>query len=420
MICILRHISVHLWVSALVAIPLCFYLLPGLAGFFAGINPLITGIIICGGVMVFIGVLTDRMAKRVLSRLIKEGQVWERSGINNKAEKNYINALRIYDTFLLWPFFWKKMAHNISGTIARFQLNTASENQNFKLATAVYLKMNPQDVDIAELWLKQIQKSARVSALDQEVLSLLAEKQFANPVLSALMADIFLGLERKDFTAKKLYHHLQKEPVFEKQYSQKIEDSIGKPDLPFKKDVSFSQPIPPPRKKSVNGKKIPDITKKTVSSLKQLIALMGSVLSLFIGLVVKGVAYIKAHEKGPFYLKICFSGIVSVGLLCFMITTLSHLFKARPVETAPVNIQIQVPKPFTIQVSAYLNQKHADRYVDSLKKKGIDAIIKKVAGGGKTWFVVRVSEFTDKKSAEDYGRKLKQDHIIDDFFVNNK
>jgi cell division protein FtsN len=55
-----------------------------------------------------------------------------------------------------------------------------------------------------------------------------------------------------------------------------------------------------------------------------------------------------------------------------------------------------------------------------LKKKGIDAVIKKVAGGGKTWFLVQVSEFTDKKSAEDYGQKLKQNHIIDDFFVNNK
>jgi hypothetical protein len=234
------------------------------------------------------------------------------------------------------------------------------------------------------------------------------------------MADIFLGLERKDFTAKKLYHHVQKEPVFEERYSQKIEGVIGRLDYPFKKEVSFSQTVPPPRKKREIGKQIPVITKKIVSSLKRWIAFMGSVLSLFIGSVVKGTAYIKAHKKVQFYLKIGFSGIVSVGLVYFMITTLSHLFKSRAVETIPVNIQIQIPKPFTIQVSAYLNQKHADRYVDSLKKKGIDAVIKKVDGGGKTWFVVRVSEFTDKKSAEDYGRKLKQNHIIDDFFVNNK
>jgi len=55
----------------------------------------------------------------------------------------------------------------------------------------------------------------------------------------------------------------------------------------------------------------------------------------------------------------------------------------------------------------------------SLKKKGIEASVKKVAGGGKTWFVVRVSSFVDKKSATTYGQKLKQQKIIDDFFVNN-
>jgi nicotinamide riboside kinase len=43
-----------------------------------------------------------------------------------------------------------------------------------------------------------------------------------------------------------------------------------------------------------------------------------------------------------------------------------------------------------------------------------------VDGGGKTWFVVRVSEFADKKSADTYGRHLKQQKIIDDFFVTNK
>ena len=96
------------------------------------------------------------------------------------------------------------------------------------------------------------------------------------------------------------------------------------------------------------------------------------------------------------------------------------MFKSRTVEKEKIKIQIQVPKPFTIQVAAYLKQKHADRYVDILKKKGIDAVIKKVGGGGKTWFVVRVSEFIDKKSATAYGEKLVQQNIIDDFFVNNK
>jgi cell division protein FtsN len=103
-----------------------------------------------------------------------------------------------------------------------------------------------------------------------------------------------------------------------------------------------------------------------------------------------------------------------------MVSTISHTFKSRTIEKEKIKIPIQVFKPFTIQVAAYLKQKHAKRYVGILKKKEIDARIKKVYGGGKTWFVVRISEFTDKKSAVAYGRKLKKQKIIDDFFVNNK
>ncbi|MCP4672119.1 MAG: SPOR domain-containing protein, partial [Desulfobacula sp.] len=77
-------------------------------------------------------------------------------------------------------------------------------------------------------------------------------------------------------------------------------------------------------------------------------------------------------------------------------------------------------KPFTIQVAAYLKQVHADRYAGVLKKKGFTPFIKKVRGGGKTWYVVRVSEFSDKASAAAFGKKLKDKKIIDDFFVSNK
>jgi len=147
---------------------------------------------------------------------------------------------------------------------------------------------------------------------------------------------------------------------------------------------------------------------------------IGSVLSFFILSAGKSVTYIKEHEKAQFYLKTGLLSMVSIWLLFFMANTLSHMLKSKAVEKPEKEIQIQVPKPFTIQVAAYLKQKHASRYVDTLKKKGIDAIVKKVGGGGKIWFVVRVSEFVDKKSAAAYGQKLKQQEIIDDFFVNNK
>jgi len=420
MIRVLRNISVHLWITTLVTIPLTFYIMPGFTRFFPGISPLTTGIVAITGLGVVIGFLMDITAKKTVMNLIKEGQAWERSGILNKAEKNYIKALRIYDTFLLWPFSAKKITRKISGAIAKFKLNTSVKNQNFKLGTMVYLKMNPEDEDIARLWLAQLRQSTIVTSFEQEVLSALAEKHYANKLLSGLMTDIFLGLGRKDFIAKKLYQQGLKDPGFKKKYSKRIEGFIGETDKTLQQEVSFLLPERKPGKKIEIGKKIQSIIDKGVSYLKNAGAFIRSVVSFLVGSAGRGITYIKEHEKTQFYLKAGFLSIVSIWFGFFMISTLSHMFKTKAVKKEEVTIQIQVPKPFTIQVAAYLNQKHAVRYIDILKQKRIDAIVKKVDGGGKTWFVVQVSEFSDKKSATAYGQELKQQKIIDDFFVNNK
>lgn len=420
MIWILRNISVHLWITTLFAIPLSFYLLPGLAEFFPGINPLITGVVIIAGVIVVISVLMDLTAKKIIINLIKEGHAWERSGIFSKADKNYTKALRVYDTFLLWPFTPKKTAQRISGAIAKFNLNSTVENKNFKLGTLVYLKVNPADKDIAHLWLTRLRKSSIVTSFEQEILSMLAERYYSDKVLSILILDIFLGLEREDFTAKKLYQHVLSDPEFKHGYAEKIEALIGKPEDTLQKEVSFQLIDKKSVRKIEIGKKVQMLFKKGVSFLQSLWSYMVGSLSFLILSVARVYTYIKQNEKTRFYLKAGFLTLVSGLLLFFMVGPISHIFKSRTIEKEKIKTPVQVFKPLTIQVAAYLKQKYAQRYVDVLKKKEIDARIKKVYGGGKTWFVVRVSEFTDKESAAAYGQKLKKQKIIDDFFVNNK
>ncbi len=435
MIWILKNISVHLWITTLFAIPLSFYILPGVTRFFPGINSLITAFITLTGIAVIISFLMDLTIRKIVTGLLKEGQAWERTGILNKAQKNYIKALRIYDTFLLWPFSAKKTALKISSAIAKFNLNSPDshyldDNLNFKLSVLVYLKMNPADKDIAQLWLTRLRKSSIVTSFEQEILSTLAQKYYDDKILSILILDIFLGLERKDFTAKKLYQHVLQEPEFNDRYVAKIEALIGKPEEIIHDKVSFLLPSNKFGKISVRKNAIQigsqirnkanQIVEKSLVCLKHIWVFIGSVLSFLILSVVKAYTFIKDHEKLQFYLKAGFLIIVSVLLLFFMVSTISHIFKSSTTEKEKVKIPIQVSKPFTIQVAAYLKQKHAQRYVDILKKKEIAARIKKIDGGGKTWFVVRVSEFTDKKSAAAYGQKLKKEKIIDDFFVNNK
>ncbi|MCP4672015.1 MAG: SPOR domain-containing protein [Desulfobacula sp.] len=431
MIWLLRNISVHLWLITLFAIPLNFYILPGFMGYFPGINPLITAFITLICIAVIICFVMDLAARKIIADLIKDGQAWERSGISNRAEKKYIKALRIYDTFLLWPFHAKKAASKISGSIAKFNLNApdqtlVGEKSNFKLTSSVYLKMNPADKDIAQLWLTRLRKSKIVTSFEQDILSMLAEKYYDDKILSILIFDIFLGLEREDFIARKLYKHILQNSEFKDQNKIKIEALIGKEEETLHQQVSFLMPHKKPVKKQVKKstiqirKKIKQIVETSIVFLKSVWAFIGSILSFLILFMVKVYTFIKEHEKTRFYLKAGFLLIVSTGLLFFMFNTMSHIFKSKPVEKEKIEIPIKVIKPFTIQVAAYLKLKHAQRYVDVLKEKEIDAMVKKIDGGGKTWFVVRVSEFIDKKSAAAYGKNLKKQKIIDDFFVNNK
>jgi len=75
--------------------------------------------------------------------------------------------------------------------------------------------------------------------------------------------------------------------------------------------------------------------------------------------------------------------------------------------------------PYTLQVAAYLKQEYAFKLVEELKGKGLDAYWTETSSGGKLWYQVRISHFPDQQSARDYGRNLKWQGVVDDFYVTN-
>ncbi len=440
MIWVLRNIGVRLWVTSLFSIPLGFYLVPGFTRVFPDINPLWLLLVISIGCILLIGFLMDMTAKNAVINLINEGRAWERAGINNKAEKKYNKALRLYDSFLFGLFSAKKTTRKITSAIARFKLNTSMGNENFSLATAMYLKLNPTDEDMAERWLRQVQKLRAATPLEQEVLTLLADTYYANKSLSAWITDIFQKSGRRDYAAKKLYQHTQKAPSFAKAYPETVGDALAESGETLEKQKPYYQPeikpvrqirptkeIKPlrdvkPKKKLEIGKYIQAIFGKAGLLIQFVIRLVGSIFSFLILSVHRVYGFIKDHEKIQFYLKMGFLGFVSILLMVFIVNTVFHMLKPNPAPEEKMVEKTDIPeiKPFTIQVSAYLKKEFADNFVNNLKKKQIEATVKKVDGGGKTWFVVRVSEFVDKKSADAYGQQLKKQKIIDDFFVTNK
>ncbi len=432
MIRVLGNISIHLWICCLAAIPACFFILPVLIGFFPGINPMAAGL----GIVIVIGcaagMAMNAAAKKMMDGLIREGQAWERAGIIQKAEKNYNRAIRLYDSFMLQPFGIGKTEQQITRVLAGFYLNSGVDNENFKLAAQVYLKLNPGDRDIARLWLTKLSRSQFVSSVEQEILSVLAEVHGSDPDLSGWIAKIFLELDRKDFAAQTLYARILNYPATARKYADKIQRVMGTLDMQAKTE---SAPLAAERLTPVGpaaGSTGFTRMKNKFSRLDPVgkLASMADGLGTFLkragqlirsGFVsfFKMVEYIKTHERARFYLKTGLLVVIAGWLLFFMAGTVSHLFKPEFVEKKTQPVVEQIAKPFTIQVAAYLKQSYADRYARELTEKGLDARVKKVGGGGKTWYVVQVSQFDDKRSAAAFGSRLKQQKIIDDYFVNN-
>jgi cell division protein FtsN len=74
---------------------------------------------------------------------------------------------------------------------------------------------------------------------------------------------------------------------------------------------------------------------------------------------------------------------------------------------------------FTLQVDAYLKAEYAHKFVESLKSQGFDAYWTETASGGKTWYQVRIAHFPDPSAAREFGSRLKQKGVIEDFYVTN-
>ena len=478
MIRALRHISIRLCISALIWMPVSFILLTSFGYIIHGKN-FIAAAVILFIIFFTVGFLMDQIGKNLIYKLIKEAKSWEQAGIYKKSEKLYIKAVRIYDSFLLYPWRNRKLSETLTGCLAKFSLACSIRNPIFDSAVTSFLSMSPNNADIALLWLERLCSSApadpdinrhetelnltghllvngeiepinRVSISDKEkeILTDLAEIHTGNPDFVVLIADLFTKLNRCDFTARKIYKKALNMPDLKQTTREAIKQCLGAED---KKLSSFavSKRISSFETDNLQNKKAGKALKSTISMqkitadsvfnlihgihcrakkvFKQIFIMTLSSLKSFFNAISTIITFIKKREKLKFIVKWGISAIICMGIIIFMVNTFSRLFSEKKPEfqenqAFKENIHKTEPaqkKLFTIQVAAYLKKKYGDAYVAKLKAKGLDAYLSRTEGGGKTWFIVRISKFPDKKTASQYGKKLKQQGYIDDFFVDN-
>lgn len=427
MIWCVRNISVRLWVTTLLAIPFCFYVMPGIRQIFPDMGFVFLGLgvaAVCYGVVDF---LMHFLGRKMILRLIREAEMWERAAIHNRSRKNYLRAVRIYDSFLLSPLSAGKIHTRLTGSLARFSLTFDRDNHIFRQASIAYLQRNPWDDTLTALWLKRLFRNGAVGDQEQDLLTRLADIHHANMTLVPLLTRLFLHLERLDFTAKQIYARAMEDAQLKKEYGEKIHLLLKEPQQVFDDDAAYPvQNMQPQSRPFIDRQKISDLGKVLFTGIRNpvrygwmlLVSGWGFVRQ-YSGLVVMR---IQTENRWRVYVKACALGLLSLWLLVFVYNTISHLQKSKAVDEVEViieKIEKKAPKPFTIQVAAYLKQSHADHYLKVLKQEGIAARIKKTDGGGKTWYLIQVSEFADRAAATAYGNQLKAQKLIEDFFVSN-
>ncbi len=434
MIRILRHISVRIWISCLAGIPISFFLLRifNASAFTVPYPPVVVSILLVA-LFFLTGLLMHHTGKKLVLDLISRAQSWERAGIFRKAEQYYLKALRVYDSFLLSPVFLERtIGKKLAGAVSGFILSSGIHNPLLEQCIPKFLKLDPADEDIALFWLKRSASlfSSDPGAVDQHLLTRIAEKHNDNIKILPVLTDLFLKFQRTDFTARKIYKealkHTREKSALQSRINELLSEMEDQAEEPSEIDIRIPDaetegPAYPSRKKRASFQtRFSSLAGQISSYALSLVALGAKIVSKSFLLAEKAFLYIKSSDRLIRYAKCVLLAAAVAGVLVFGVNTVFHLFKAQVPEKTAEKIEKQtVSQPFTLQVAAYLDPAHAKNYVRELKKKGLDVSYSKSQGGGKTWYLVRISSFPDKKSAASYGKNLKKKGIIDDYFVDN-
>ncbi|WP_321494620.1 SPOR domain-containing protein [uncultured Desulfobacter sp.] len=471
---IVRHISVRFWLTTLMVLPSGFILFPKLSGWLSDMPATVfiaLMYVVCG---LGLGIFMDLAGLWKIKGLVRDAQLWERSGIASRAEKKFIRAVRIYDSAWISPWAARRVKPMLTSSLARFYLASGSKRREIQGAAGVWLAQNPKDESLARFWLERLQDQDVSRTSTQSILTALADNWYADSDLCRILVGIFLDQGRLDFSARRLYRSFlniiymagkdknlsDQDQEREERIREMMSEKLGTPEpdtIPSRPEpdsgtlgdvrgdlASFTpgdlagnlesdgmlesfgeQPLeygPAGWRREQDiyaGKNSSGRMSALMSGIGRKTAGGGSFIAAGTGRAKYAVLnLIQAREKWWSRVR----GIMIAGLALWLIFfawgTFSHMFKTT--EQPAQQIKVAIPKPFTIQVVAYRKKAHAEQYMEALAQKGLETSIKVADGGGKTWYLVRISEFTDQNSAQAYGNRLKADHIIDEFFVTKK
>ncbi|WP_321413931.1 SPOR domain-containing protein [uncultured Desulfobacter sp.] len=426
MIRIAQNISIRFWMTTLMVLPSGFLLFPRLTGWLSDMPASVFIVLMYLFFGLGLGVIMDIAGLWRIRGLVRDAQLLEQSGIASRAEKKFIRAVRIFDSAWISPLAARRAEAVLISCLARFYLASGSRRREIQSAAGVWLAQHPKDGSLARFWLERFQDQDIPGTFSQSILTALADSWYADPELCRILVDVFLDQGRMDFSARRLYQSFLDLTDGDKDASQ--EDQKRVQTIQGTMFVSLDKPGSEPEigiaesgSDTLGDERLELTTFMSgdqdnddrLDRLDDHAFKDGTARGRLEDRIYAGLSQVRERWWGR--VRGIVIACIGIGLVFFVWGTVSHMFKTA--EQPARQIKFVIPKPFTIQVAAYHKKGHADKYMTLLAQKGIQASMKVTDGGGKTWYLVRVSDFTDQKSAQTYGNRLKADHIIDDFFV---
>jgi tetratricopeptide (TPR) repeat protein len=476
----LRHISLRIWATVLLGGLISLWILPVFHPHIGLEWSLVPALVIMIVVFMAVGWFSNRLGISAVERLIREATTWERVGAYRGAEEAFNKATTVLDSFLLSPLVKRKESAKLAARLARFYLARTDKNHSSETFIIAYLKSHPEDEEVAENWLQQVESHGGLKTDHYELAFRIGNAQPENTVIQHLLARFYLSEGRTDFSALQTYRQVLNEDknaavgivkdlatlflrdgradewalriylqafrlsserhkllrgvaacvhwIHETertthllQQARKLLVSLDEMQLK-KLRAGFNPPGLEPTEPKISAQLKVGITlwkvvRQTGSSLFNLIT---SAAFELIGRARDVINLIKRSRRPKLILEWTMITVMAIGVITLMVNTTSHLIRTkRALYEKEKTTEIVVTDPFTLQVAAYLKPQDAERYVKYLKTKKLDAFWIKRRGKRKVLYQVRVSHFANKASARAYGKSLKAQGIIDDFYVAN-
>ena len=204
----LRHISLRIWATVILGGLISLSILPVFHPHIGLTWSLVPALIIMIVVFMAVGWFSNRLGLSAVERLIREATTWERVGAYRGAEEAFNKAIAVLDSFLLSPLVKRKESAKLAARLARFYLARADKNHSSETFIIAYLKSHPEDEEVAENWLQQVESHGGLKTDHYELAFRIGNAQPENTVIQHLLARFYLSEGRTDFPALQTYRQV--------------------------------------------------------------------------------------------------------------------------------------------------------------------------------------------------------------------